>query len=444
MADSFRRLILFSFALLLTVVVIGCGGQLPSSGAKVLHVWYSTDDPAERVWSQYLARRYEETHPGVTVDLADYNFAELNTKLQLALATGSAPDLAYVTPRGPGIPAYVRAHKLLDISAAAVRYRWAARLRPGLLQRYNQPFTLLGTRGPKVAAVPMALAEVGIMYNRHILQRLNLSVPRSTAAFESALAKGYHAGYVPLGMGNADGWLGDDWYLALVNAAVPSGVLAAEQVRNPHFSFLGTPYIGAARSLQRWAKNGYFTQDFGGLDAQEGIDEFFKGKTIFQLISSSEDSQIRRDEQRTHMSIGVFAFPDFRGAGVMPGSGYLGWVVPATSRHPDAAEQFIDSVLSGSTGRFLLRQGVLPAGRVANTELKDLPSWQREFVAALNSARPGIYLDAAPVANLNATMEANVQLLLQGYEAPNFLVNALEKVYAHGQGGSTARIDGEF
>jgi hypothetical protein len=43
-------------------------------------------------------------------------------------------------------------------------------------------------------------------------------------------------------------------------------------------------------------------------------------------------------------------------------------------------------------------------------------------------------------------MEANVQLLLQGYEAPAFLVKSLQEVYAsHGKhGGSTARIDGEY
>jgi hypothetical protein len=72
-------------------------------------------------------------------------------------------------------------------------------------------------------------------------------------------------------------------------------------------------------------------------------------------------------------------------------------------------------------------------------------AWQQTYLDAVRSAQPGIYLDAAPVSNLNATMEANVQLLLQGYEHPSFLVNSLQKVYAsHGNGGSTARIDGEF
>lgn len=445
-----KRLRTLAITLSLLLLYAGCGGGSSSSSPTTLRIWYGTDDATERVWSQQLARQYAAAHPGVRVQLADYSFEDLNTKLQLALSGGNPPDLAYVTPRGPGIPAYVGAHKLRDLTDTARSEGWAGRLRSGLLAQYNRPFGYLGAPKGHIMAVPMGVAAVGILFNRRLLDGLHLGVPRTMGEFEGALARANTAGYVPLGLGNADGWLGDDWYLTLANALAPADQLAAEGRLSPSFTFKAPPYLLAARILKLWADCHYFTPSFGGLDAQEGVQEFFKGKTLFQMVSSSENSQIAQEEARTKLPIGIFAFPTPDGRGVMPSSGYLGWVVPAAARNAPAALSFIRSTISANTARFLLRQGVLPAAVLPPTApahvltAQTLP-WQRQYLSALDTARPGVYLDAAPVANLNATMESNVQLLLQGYEPPESLVNFLQEVYAsHGNRGSRARIDGEF
>jgi len=443
-----KRLSLLSFcrvALCLVtslVVLTGCGTSSPSSGPAVLRIWYSTDDPVERTWSQELASQFQQAHPAVQVRMVDYSFEDLNTKLQLALRAGTPPDLAYVTPRGPGIPAYLGAHKLRDLTTAARSGSWTSKLRPGLLAGYNQPFGFMGARQGAVMAVPTSLAAVGVLYNKDLLATLHLPLPSSIGAFERALTRAKATGYTPIGMGNADGWLGDDWYLTLVNALASPHQLAPEFSLSRQFSFRQQPFVQAAAILRRWSQRGYFTQDFGGLDAQEGIDQFFHGRTLFQLISSSENPQIQQDQQQTGLPIGVFAFPGMHGGSIIPVSGYLGWVVPTAGRHPRQAIAFIDSLLAPSTTRLLMRHGVLPAATALATPNTGT-GWQQEYRVALDTAQPGVYLDAAPVANLNATMEANVQLLLQGYEGPDFLVKSLQEDYTSHK-GSTARIDGEF
>lgn len=431
-------------ALVAVCILTGCGTQQSASGnGTTLRVWYSTDDATERAWAQTLARRFETGHPGIHVQFTVLDFEDLNTKLQLALQGGNPPDLAYVTPRGPGIPVYVGAHQLRDLTAAARSHGWAAKLRPGLLASYNQPFGLIGAQKGHIVAVPAAMAAVGILYNKRLLARLHLQVPASLAAFERDLARAKRAGYTPLGIGNGDGWLGDDWYLTLVNALLPPASLEPEQFLDPHFSFRRPPFLRAGTILQRWAKSDYLTPNFGGLDAQEGVDVFFRGKTLFQLISSSENSQILQDQRDTKLPVGYFAFPTTREKRTVPASGYLGWVVPKAAQHPAAAVSFIDSLLSQQTAKFLVQHGVAPAMKVAVAHAA--ASWQESELQALQTAQPGLYLDAAPVSNLNATMEANVQLLLQGYEGPQFLTKSLQEVYrSHGKTGSAARIDGEF
>jgi raffinose/stachyose/melibiose transport system substrate-binding protein len=437
---------IISLAILLLPLLAACGTSAGASGPVTLRIWYSTDDPVERAWSQGLATAFERSHPDIRVDLVDYSFEDLNTKLQLALSAGDPPDLAYVTPRGPGIPAYIGAHKLRDLSAPARTMAWASKLRPGLLAAYNRPFAGYGAPAGHVMAVPTALAAVAVVYNKRLLARLHLQAPSSLPAFEAALARARSAGIVPIGMGNADGWLGDDWYLTLVNSLVPPSRLAPEQSLSRSFSFQRPPYLSAGQTLQRWAQRSYFTSDFGGLDAQEGVDQFFRGNTLFQLVSSSENAQILADQRKTGLPIGIFAFPAASGrpGTTVPQSGYLGWVVPAASRQPRQAVEFINSLLASGITRYLLQQGVVPAANPPPGKA-NAAGWQQQYLRAVDTAQPGIYLDAAPIANLNGTMEANVQLLLQGIEGPQFLVKALQSVYAsRGHGGSTARIDGEF
>lgn len=438
---------LFTLLLLLPLCLAACGSPAPATGLVTLHIWYSTDDPVERIWSQDLASRFQAAHPHVHVQVTDYSFEDMNTKLQLALSSGHPPDAAYVTPRGPGIPVYVAAHRLSDLTATARRDHWATSLRPGLLASYNQPFGLIGARPGHVVAVPMAMAAVALLYNARLLHRLHLPLPTTLTTFQHDLAGAKQAGLIPLGMGNGDGWLGDDWYLTLVNSLLPSSALQPELRLSPTFSFRQSPFLHAAAMLRSWSGRGYFTPDFGGLDAQEGVDLFFRGNTLFQLVSSSENPQITQDEQETRLPLGVIAFPAAYGGTTSPQSGYEGWVVPRAAPHLTLATSFINSLLTRASARFLLAHGVVPAARLASSSRPASlnPSFTASYLRVLNSAHPGVYLDAAPIANLNATMEANVQLLLQGYEPPSFLPRSLQQVYAHrGKGGSTTRIDGEF
>ncbi len=416
--------------------------------STTLRVWYASDDPTETPLAQSLARAFEQAHPGVTVALSTYGLDDMNAKMLLALGSGSPPDLIYTTPRGPGLPTYVHAGRLLDLSAAAQKGGWAASLRPGLLAQYNDLLTRTGQARGHVFAAPYVLAAVGVLYNQAIFSRLHLSVPRTLAGLEAVCAAVKKAGLTPIGFGNADGWVGDDWYLTLVNSLAGPAALAPEQHLDPHFHFAGPAAVGAGQTLQRWAGAGYFTPQFAGLDAQDSVEAFFGGHTAMQLVSSSENGQIVADAARTHAPIGLFAFPsaDSKQAPVMPQSGYAGWAVPAAARQPALATAFITQLLSASTAQTLLTHGLLPARPVAVAAASAASGpFQRAYLQALATSAPGIYLDGAPVPNLNATMEANVELLLQQLETPDFLARSLQTVYDSGGARATStRTDGEF
>jgi hypothetical protein len=88
---------------------------------------------------------------------------------------------------------------------------------------------------------------------------------------------------------------------------------------------------------------------------------------------------------------------------------------------------------------------MLPAHRFDASTMRPASAFQRQYLDALDHAAAGVYLDSAPIPNLNATMEANIQLLLQNVETPAFLTRSLQDVYtSRGTRASSTRTDGEF
>jgi raffinose/stachyose/melibiose transport system substrate-binding protein len=435
----------------LLVSLTAWSGHSPSASRQTLRIWYATDDPVERVWSQSLAGRFEESHAQVAVRLTVYRFDDFGDALRHAISSGNPPDLAYVTPLAPGIPTYAQAHDLADLTSAARTGSWFSALKPGLLAAYNRPFRAGGARSGAVLGVPFELAAAGVLYNRRLLARLHLAVPASLPALETALAIAHHAGYTALGIGNEGGWPGAELYSTVAAALAKPSAIAAEARADPRFDFRAPPFLRAATMLRGWADAGYLTEDFDANDAQEGIDQFFQGRTLFQLVSSSENAQIASAQKTTGVPIGMFAFPAAGGGPVMPVSGYLGWTVPAAGKHRGLAVQFITAVLSPSTSSFLRRRGLL-AAHAEPSDARDAapppyagePTWQRAFEQALRRARPAPFLNAAPVAHLDAVMERYVDGLLNRRIRPAGLVNDLEAVYATGKAWSAAQPSGEL
>ena len=373
-----------------------------------------------------------------------------------ALGAGDPPDLAYATPRTCGIPKYVQDHKLVDLTKWARRDHWGTKLRPGMLQDYNSPFAIFASqkwgatpKNVKIYSVPDALAAVALIYNKTLLSKLGLTVPRSVGQLVSDVEVAKRHGYIPLGLGDADGFLGDDWYQSLVNARLPYDDLERELRVDNGFSFQRPPFYSASQRMYAWRAD--FTPNAIGLDAQQGVDEFFAGKTLFQLVSSSENPQITSLIQKEHLKIGVFGFPgqSTKAKPVMAQSGYEGWIVPKDGHAKSAAVTFINWVISRPAENFLISKGVIPSTMVTASQTRSAPAFLRNYLNVLQTSRPGVFLDAAPILNLNATMEANVQFLLQepmAAEQPSFLPLALQDIYS-ARGVTThtpPQIDCEF
>jgi multiple sugar transport system substrate-binding protein len=89
-----RRIAIW-IALAGAALALSCGGCGGGGEGATLTVWETYNDQEHPVFKE-IVRRFEETHPGVTVDVVRLPFAGAEPKIVTALTTRTEPDIARV------------------------------------------------------------------------------------------------------------------------------------------------------------------------------------------------------------------------------------------------------------------------------------------------------------------------------------------------------------
>jgi len=181
----------------------------------------------------------------------------------------------------------------------------------------------------------------GIAYNKAHFKKAGLdpeSPPKTWAAFIDACAKLKKAGYIPIGGGVKDGFLGE-WYL--VNSLTQNLNSPADALN----LFIGKLDWRQPRYHEHWVKleqlkkRGYFNNDINSLELYQGIQLFDTGKAsmCFNTTPAIPNSQ----KQLGVKNVGYFVMPKF-GTGKMAGIPILdtqGFGIPTKgSDHETAAK----------------------------------------------------------------------------------------------------------
>jgi len=86
------RLVLFLTALL----VVSCGSDSVDHPQTTITFWHFWSEPAQERALQDLVDAYEQTHPGVHLELVPLSWADGKSKLQLAFNAGTQPDIIHL------------------------------------------------------------------------------------------------------------------------------------------------------------------------------------------------------------------------------------------------------------------------------------------------------------------------------------------------------------
>lgn len=371
------RALLLAVAALLAAVAVGCGSpgedddssssttattratervDVAAAGDVTLTIWDQEVRGGQAAQIRRLNAEFQEKYPNVTINRVAKSFEDLNTTLKLAVSGPRAPDVVQANQGRPVMGQLVRARLLRPLTDYASVYGWDDRYSELLLNlnKFSPDARQFGS-GDLYGLSQMG-EIVGVFYNRRLVRRL----PETLEEFEASLAETKRSGGVPIQFGNLDKWPGIHEYETVLgrNAtpqAVSDFVFAASGA-----SFDTPEFTAAARTLQDWAKAGYFTPDFNGVGYDPAWQRFARGESPYLIAGTWLVADLIR---AMGDDVGFFVLPG-ETAGDDPvalGGEGLPFTVTTASKNPDVAAAYIDFITDANAARVLVETDNLPA-----------------------------------------------------------------------------------
>jgi raffinose/stachyose/melibiose transport system substrate-binding protein len=182
--------------------------------------------------------------------------------------------------------------------------------------------------------------------------------------------------------------------------------------------------------MQDWVEKGYFDEDVNGTSYEDAVSSFAKGDGVFFIGGTWLNADLKGD------------MGDEAGFVLAPGateretataaSGGFPWGIPAKSKYPDVAAQYIDFVTGPEAAKILLSHGDVPAlaapegadGQDALT-VAAVDAWKR--LKDEDAFHP--YVDWA-TPTMNETMTGAIQEALALKISPDEFAQRLQGDYA--------------
>lgn len=297
----------------------------------VLHV---SENPAQRgLWEQ-IAKDYNASHKGVTVEMKYLENEAFKAKLPTMLQSDARPDLFYSWAGGV-MQAQAQAGFLKDITAEAAGFE--QNLSPSAVDAFKV--------GGKVVGVPFELGEVAFYYNKKLFEKAGVKAEaiKSWDDFLGAVKALKAAGVTPLVVGAGEKWPMHFYYSYLVMRIGGEKALADAKAGKDG-GFKNATFIEAGKRLRELAALEPFQPGYLQTTHAQSAGLFGDGKAAMDLMgqwllgmqapNSASGKGLSQDD------IGILSFP------LLPGGkgketdtlgGINGWLV-AKSAPPEAVD----------------------------------------------------------------------------------------------------------
>ncbi|OIQ82656.1 multiple sugar-binding protein precursor [mine drainage metagenome] len=355
--------------LIATVAVMALATTVMTTGAqaatkkKTLNVWwYEKGTAMAMTWNDALTA-FKKAHPDVKVNFQLKTWAQLQNAGNAMLESSSAPDVTEWNKGNATAGTASQAGLLTDLSGYAKKYKWDKALTPSV-KAYGQYTNGLMGNG-KLYGVPSYGEYVSWFYNKDMFAKYGVTVPKTFAEFEAALAKFKAAGIAPIALAGKDYLIVHLAYGLVASQANLQWVKNYESFAHP-VNFNGPEWTFGATTLSNWNKAGYLEPNAAGVDANTAVADFEKGTYPLLFGGTWLDQDVATKAQ---FKWGKFVMPGKLSVG---SAGNL-LVIPSKSKQKDLAAQFINMVISTKYENELAAKGGLPIAATPAylTSLKD-------------------------------------------------------------------------
>jgi raffinose/stachyose/melibiose transport system substrate-binding protein len=338
--------------------------DVAAAGDVTLTVWDQEVRGGQEAQIKRLNDAFQQKYPNVTIKRVAKSFEDLTKTLKLAVSGAKAPDVVQANQGRPIMGALVKGGLLRPLDPYAQALGWDDRYSKLLLDlnRFSSDGEQFGSGN--LYGLSQMGEIVGVFYNKSKVSE----PPQTLDEFEQSLADAKREGDIPIQFGNLEKWPGIHEYETVLAKTADK-----EQVRDFVFaregaSFDAPGFEDAAKKLQGWADDGYFTPDFNGTAYDPAWQQFAKGKGRYLIAGTWVVADVAK---QMGDDVGFMLMPGAE-AGADPvslGGESLAFAVTSKSEHPDVAAAYIDFLTNADAAKVLAETGNLPAMPVAESAI---------------------------------------------------------------------------
>lgn len=371
-----------------------------------------------KVWDQFtsgttndlmdeMCREFENRNPGVSIEREAIRNEDLRTLAQVALASGTGPDVLYYDTGAGFGGVLARAGLLLPLENYYKQFGWDDRIFEWTKERT--------TYGGRVYGIGHELEFYGVYYNTKIFEKLGLSIPNDYDEFVAICETLKSNGYIPISFANQGGWPAYHMFSVFANN------IAADRIDEILFGDgrWDEPEIVEAIRLpfSEMASNGYFIPGTNGVAFDDGNMLFYTGKAAMHITGTWMISGI--EENCKPGEIGFFFFPSIKGSPVRPAAGLgSGYFISSKTAHPELAAKFLDFLFSEEMSVKWLESGEIPPMDIDVDTVNLSPLLEFALEVLTSSSDMGHNIDVLTPQNFNEVMNNGFQAVIAGLKTP--------------------------
>jgi len=366
---------MFQFTSILTIVffmVFCCGCRRNGSQETVLRFWHIMNYTGPREVLEDAVARFEDTHPGVKVEVETYSNDDYKTKLALEMASGNEPDVFFNWGAGGQTGQYIAQGRIADLTDFAAGHEWNG--------RFIKPAMDLCRKDGKLYCAPLDMSVVVLWCNKALFEKHGIALPTTWEQFNAVCASFSAKGVTPLSLGNYDAWPGAFYFCYLANRLGGTQLFLDAAAKANGVTFADSMFVRAGEMLQELVKAGLFNKDFAERKEDEARKMFVLGRSAMYLGGSWLVGQLAGDPANAEFlkALVPMAFPKLKGgkgdAGVMLGGVNCGFAVSSKCRNQKLAMELIDTLTDEATCKAWCAIGRIPACQTK-------PEWTASFPA---------------------------------------------------------------
>ncbi|HEU0115561.1 MAG TPA: extracellular solute-binding protein, partial [Thermomicrobiales bacterium] len=291
------------FALLLSMMAGPLFGTARAQDQVTLRVWDQfTGEPgntvAQGIYDDFMAK-----NPNIKIEREAVSSDQMRQTVNTAIASGTGPDIIFYDA-GPGYAGVLaNAGLLLPLDQYAAKYGWG--------EKIGAPSKEATTIGGKWYGMPLQVDLIGMYYNKTLLDKEGLAVPKTFDDLISFCGQARAKGYIPIAFSDNPGWQAFHEFSMTANQ-----MIGPDAMRNLLYDNQGswdTPPIVTA--IKDWFvdlnKANCLPPDPAGITYDDGNSLFYTGQALLNPTGSWIIGEM--GEQMTDYQVGFVPFPTLAG-----------------------------------------------------------------------------------------------------------------------------------